>query len=185
MHDALTRGANPSDALEATYRHVAETRMHGLPFVNPALAVEAVGFAPWQGRWLGVLVTPWCINLVLAPLEPTAWRSLRQGEKRRYRFPAGDYEFVGTIEPGVGEFQLCSLFSPVLEFEDQATARLVAELAREALFDPAHAEAADGSAAPGAREPGRPLAAIERSLHAPLSRRDLLRGRFKDGSGEP
>ena len=48
---------------------------------------------------------------------------------------AGDYEFVGTIEPGVGEFQLCSLFSPVLEFEDQATARFVAQHARAALLD--------------------------------------------------
>ena len=29
------------------------TRMRGLAFVNPALRVEAVGFAPWQGSWLG------------------------------------------------------------------------------------------------------------------------------------
>jgi [NiFe] hydrogenase assembly HybE family chaperone len=100
MHDALTFGPDPSDALEATYRHVAETRMHGLPFVNPVLAVEAVGFAPWEGRWLGVMVTPWFINLVQAPLDPAQWRSLGQGEKRRYRFPAGDYEFIGAIEPG-------------------------------------------------------------------------------------
>jgi [NiFe] hydrogenase assembly HybE family chaperone len=173
MSDALTLGPDPSNALVATYRHVAATRMLGLPFVNPALAVEAVGFAPWQGRWLGVLVTPWCINLVLAPLEPTAWRSLRQGEKRRYRFPAGDYEFVGTVEPGVGEFQLCSLFSPVLEFEDQATARFVAEHARAALLDAANDDApvVDGP------RPG-PVAQVQQSLEVPMSRRDVLRGRF-------
>ena len=66
----------------------------------------------------------------------------------------------------VGETLVCSLFSPVLEFDDQATARLVAELAREALFDPAHAEAADGSPAPAARESARPLAAIESGARA-------------------
>jgi len=173
MHDALKLGADPSHALVATYRHVAATRMHGLPFVNPALAVEAVGFAPWEGRWLGVLVTPWCINLVLAPLDPSAWRPLGQGEKRCYRFPAGDYAFIGAIEPGVGEFQLCSLFSPVLEFEDQATARFVAGHARAALLDAANHDAAvvDG------RRPG-PVAQVQSPLHAPMSRRDVLRGRF-------
>ena len=39
--------------------------------------------------------------------------------------------------------QMCSLFSPLLHFDDQETARLVAGLAREALFDAANAEAAD------------------------------------------
>ena len=39
-----------------------------------------------------------------------------------------------------GEYQLCSLFSPLLQFDDQETARLVAQLAREALFDAANAE---------------------------------------------
>jgi [NiFe] hydrogenase assembly HybE family chaperone len=167
MHDALKPGADPSCALAATYRHVAATRMLGLPFVNPALAVEAVGFAPWEGRWLGVLVTPWCINLVLAPLDPSAWRPLGQGEKRCYRFPAGDYEFVGTIEPGIGEFQLCSVFSPVLEFVDQATARFVAEHARAALLDAANNEVRPG-----------PVAQVRQSMDAPMSRRDVLRGRF-------
>ncbi len=173
MHDAVTLGANPSDALEATYRHVAETRMHGLPFVNPALAVEAVGFAPWDGRWLGVMVTPWFINLVLAPLDRARWRSLGQGEKLRYGFPAGDYEFVGAIEPGVGEFQLCSLFSPVLEFEDQATARFVAQHARAALLDAANcAERVVDGPRSGA------VAQVRKSTNGPMSRRDLLRGRF-------
>ena len=173
MSNVATPGPDPAHVLEATYRRVAETRMHGLPFVNPALAVEAVGFAPWERRWLGVLVTPWCINLVLAPLDPSAWRPLGQGEKRCYRFPAGDYEFIGTIEPGIGELQLCSLFSPVLEFEDQATARFVAAHARAALLDAANGDApmVDGP------RPGR-VVPVRKSMDAPMSRRDVLRGRF-------
>ncbi len=112
-----------------------------------------MAFAPWNGHWLGVLLTPWSMNLVLAPRDRAAWPDVAPGAKLRLRFPAGDYDFVGARDDVAGETLVCSLFSPVLEFEDQATARLVAELAREALFDPAHAEAADGSPAPGAREP--------------------------------
>jgi len=173
MSDAAAFAPDPSAALEATYRHVAETRMRGLPFVNPALAVEAVGFAPWEGRWLGVLVAPWFINLVLAPLDPAAWSPIGRGDKRRYRFPAGDYEFIGASEPGVGEFHVCSLFSPVLEFDDQATARFVAVHARAALLDAANREAHAVDEQPG------PLARAGQALDAPLSRRDVLRGRFR------
>jgi [NiFe] hydrogenase assembly HybE family chaperone len=173
MNEAQDRGPDPSAALEATYRQVAETRMCGLPFVNPALAVEAIGFAPWEGRWLGVMVTPWFINLVLAPLDAAQWRSIGQGEKRRYAFPAGEYEFIGANEPSVGEFQVCSLFSPVLEFEDQATARFVAQHARAALLDTANREVhVVDEPRPG------PIAQVEQALDEPMSRRDLLRGRF-------
>jgi [NiFe] hydrogenase assembly HybE family chaperone len=175
---------DPSPALVAASRAVA-SRMEGLAFVNPVLAVEAVGFAPWNGHWLGVLVTPWSMNLVLAPRDRAAWPDVAQGAKMRLRFPAGDYDFVGARDDVVGETLVCSLFSPVLEFDDQATARLVAELAREALFDPANSDAADGPHAAATPEIRRPLAAVERKLNAPLSRRDLLRGRLKDDSRDP
>jgi len=86
----------------------------------------------------------------------------------------------------VGEYQMCSLFSPALEFEDHAVARMVAKLAREALFDVNNAEQPDsGGAADDNRNPG-PLARMEQQADAPMSKRDFLRGRFlrADGSDE-
>jgi [NiFe] hydrogenase assembly HybE family chaperone len=171
---------NPSARLTDAFRTVAQ-RMAGLAFVNPALEVEAVAFAPWEGRWLGVMLTPWFMNLTLTPRDPAAWRPLLPGAKRRYRFPAGDYEFVGARDDAIGEYQVCSLFSPLLEFDDHQTARFVATLAREALFDPANAEVAEMPVAnlspPARAEPG-PLAQFSESLDAPLSKRDFLRGRI-------
>ena len=175
---------DPSARLTAAFRDAAQ-RMRGLPIVNPALDVEAVGFARWEGRWLGVLVTPWCVNLVLCPDDPSAWRPLAAGAKRRYRFPAGEYEFVGAHDAALGEYQVCSLFSPVHEFTDHATARLLAELARDALFDPAHAEV---PALPGVNlAPGTgagatgPLARLEAGMATPLSKRAFLHARFVGG----
>ena len=174
---------DPSAQLEQAFGAVV-TRMAGLPIVNGALAVEAVGFAPWQGHWLGVLVTPWFMNLILAPRDRAAWQPLAQGEKRAYRFPAGIYDFIGASDPLAGEYQMCSLFSPVLQFDEQAAARMVAELARAALFDVANAEVSAvpvgnlspppdrDSAAPG------PLAQLETALNTPQTKRDFLRGRW-------
>ncbi len=176
---------DPSPRFVRAFDEIAK-RMEGLPIVNTALAVEAVGFAPWQGRWLGVMVTPWFMNLVLAPLEPAAWSPLAQGEKRPYRFPAGVYEFIGANDVLAGEYQFCSLFSPVLQFDDQAAARMVAELARTALFDVENAERSDmpegnlsPPPAPNPTEPG-PLARLEAALEKPQSKRDFLRGRWTD-----
>jgi [NiFe] hydrogenase assembly HybE family chaperone len=157
--------------------------MAGLDLVNPALAVEAVAFAPWDEHWLGVMLTPWFMNLTLLPRNPHAWRPLAAGAKRRHSFPAGEYEFVGANDAMLGAYQVCSLFSPMHEFADQETARLVATLARAALFDAANAavtEMPTGNLSPAAdpaAEPG-PLAQLERQLDAPLSKRNFLRGRF-------
>ena len=184
MTDAAVLLPDPSPQLEAGYR-AAHARMQGLPFVNAALRVEAVAFAPWQDRWLGVLVTPWCMNLVLAPRDGRAWKPLAQGVEGRYEFPAGSYVFIGAHDPLAGEHQICSLFSPMLQFDDHDTARLVATLAREALFDAANAAVhtvPTGAPAPApvAAEPG-PIAQLQENLEAPLSKRDFLRARFLGG----
>ena len=171
---------DPSPRLVAAFGDVAG-RMQGLGFVNPALQVEAVAFEPWQGHWLGVVVTPWFMNLVLLPRDRSQWRPLPPGAKRKLHFPAGIFEFIGADDPLIGEHQTCSLFSPMHEFQDQAAARLVARLAREALFDAAHAEApapagADPAAAAGARAGA--AAGHAGATPAPaVSKRDFLRGR--------
>ena len=168
---------DPSPCLTAAYRSIAQ-RMDGFSFVNTAIEVEAVGFAPWESHWLGVMVTPWCINLMLLPRDASAWTSLPQGEKLRYRFPAGDYDFISSRDETVGEYQMCSLISPVLEIPDHATAREVAALARAALLDPANAlEPAVTGQPEDAPVPG-PIAQIEQQARAPMSKRDFLRGRF-------
>jgi len=174
---------DPSLRLNTAFVEVAR-RMAGLGFLNPALRVEAVAFEPWQGHWLGVMVTPWFMNLVLLPRELEAWRPLAVGAKRKLRFPAGVYEFIGADDAMVGEHQTCSLYSPMLEFEDQAAARLVARLAREALFDAANAEAPEFPRADlSASAPGASTAPADSGhpAHTPavaVSKRDFLRGRL-------
>jgi len=180
---------DPSSRLEAVFERVHAQKMRGLAIVNPALRVEAIAFAPWKHYWLGVMLTPWAMNLLLAPREITRWRPLPPGEKRRYVFPAGEFDFISAHDDILGEFLICSLFSPVLQFADHAKARETARLAREVLFDAAQA---DVGPPPQEREHGaeggalrRPLAEIEAQLASPLSRRDLVHGNFKKAPNEP
>jgi [NiFe] hydrogenase assembly HybE family chaperone len=163
---------DPSPRLNAAFREAA-SRMPGA-LVNPALEVEAVGFAPWEGHWLGVMVTPWFMNLMLLPRVQGRWQTLRVGDKREVAFPAGVYDFIGGSEPSVGEYQSCSLFSPMQQFENHAAARLVAQLAREALLDAANAEPPE-DARDARAQPVQPV---------PISKREFLRGRFAGGDGD-
>ncbi|HTO50692.1 MAG TPA: [NiFe]-hydrogenase assembly chaperone HybE [Burkholderiales bacterium] len=185
----------PGPVLAAAFDLVRETRMQDVPILNPALSVEAVGFAPWDAHWLGVLVTPWFMNLMLLPRTAEKWVRLRPGEKHTYVFPSGAFEFIGGREEAIGEYQSCSLFSPMFEFADHETARLTAEACLRALFDPQNRAEADvalrpkaeptatAEEEPGAAEPPRgpgPLAELEARLQTPMSKRDFLRGGVLD-----
>jgi len=174
---------DPSPRLNAAFREVAK-RMEGLGFTNPALEVGAVAFEPWDAHWLGVMVTPWFMNLVLLPRDRSLWQTLPVRAKRKLQFPAGVYEFIGADDPLIGEHQTCSLFSPMQDFEDHAAARMVARLAREALFDAANAEVPEYPRADLSPEsPAEAQAAhAEAGPAAPVSKRDFLRGRLS-GSG--
>lgn len=130
-------------ALEALFTHIAATRMVGIPILHPELRVEAVGFEPdGDDAAVGVLVTPWFMNLVWLPLDaaPTpatlAQRATRERTVGRERFP-----FIGAHEDGFGAFEACSLFSPMGDFVDHdaaaATARAVLEELRKPPEPPA------------------------------------------------
>ncbi|MDR2244526.1 MAG: [NiFe]-hydrogenase assembly chaperone HybE [Burkholderiales bacterium] len=160
---------DPSARLCAGFEQIGHTRMQGLPFLNPVLRVEAVGFQPWQEFWLGVIVTPWMMNLMLLPREPEHWPTIERGERLHYRFPAGDYDFIMAHDETLGEYMMCSLFSPMQQFGDHETARQTAAFVLKALFEDEVPEASG-------EEKQRPT--LREKLTEPLSKRDFLRGRF-------
>jgi [NiFe] hydrogenase assembly HybE family chaperone len=164
---AATDRPSPARALEAAFRRILRKQMQDMPLVNPALTVEAVGFRPWSDHWLGILVTPWFMNLLLMPRVAAKWQPIGERESRHYAFPAGVFEFIGGRDIALGDYQACSLFSPMFEFADQGSARDTAIAALDALFDRASREAgeAPGEAPPPSTPPARPV-----------SKRDFLFG---------
>ncbi|NTV09852.1 MAG: [NiFe]-hydrogenase assembly chaperone HybE [Zoogloea sp.] len=125
---------NPAGAVEAVFSGIAATRMAGLPICNPALSVAAVDFVRWEGEWLGVLLTPWTISLMLLPGDGGQFRRIGVGEQQDWALPSGEYVFMGTEEPGLGHFQFCSLYSPPAQFASQDEALDFARAARAAAL---------------------------------------------------
>ena len=179
--------------LQQSYARISEQRMAGLPILNPRLSVEVVGAREWEGKWLGVLVTPWSINLMLLPLGDTqrsAWAGLAPGTAAKHRFPAGQFEFLVGEEDDLGRTQMCSLFSPVLEFEGHDAARVAAEAALEALLDPGLDEPqmkadAEGTS-PQDQSDSKAIDSAQGRGHPNLqvSRRGFLSGRMAGHGGD-
>lgn len=127
---------NPADRIEEAFFFVQRDRMADVPILNPALSVAAVDFQSWQGHWLGVLVTPWFMSILLLPGKSNDWESVGDNRRRFVRFPAGDLPFLGSEDVGFGEFQSCSLFSPMDRFTSQAEAVMTARASLIALLQP-------------------------------------------------
>lgn len=113
--------------------------MSELPFFNPALVVETVAFEPFEQGYLGVLITPWCMNLVMVPEgEAKHTADVDVGAKQMLKLPSGQYECVQGYIDGLGGYLSCSLFSPMTEFTSQALAVDTAHEVMLALFNDAH-----------------------------------------------
>lgn len=132
IHDS-----DPADAVEQAFFRIQREQMADVPILNPALSVEAVDFQRWQGHWLGVLVTPWCLSVLLVPGGAEDWVSPGQNQRRFVTLPAGDFAFLGGDEAELGEYLSCSLFSPMDKFSTQSEATMTARAAMIALLTPA------------------------------------------------
>ena len=144
--DALTL----QQSLEQRFQQILELQMQGIAVLNPALTVQAYGFKAIQNDWLGIMITPWFMNLMLLPNSTGLWTNARPGESLSRNYPYGQFDFTLGHDSALGHYGQCSLFSPMLEFADQYAAIIAAEAILKALL----------------AEPRN------------LSRRDLLRGRF-------
>lgn len=143
------------ETLAEIYAGVRAGPMRGVPICNDALDVEAIGFRALGETAVGIVVTPWFMNLIVVPQS-----AISSSGAVRVALPAGDVECVPAELDGFGAILACSLFSPMFEFSDMSAAREAAREAMKALFDP---ELLDQKPAP------KP---------AGLDRRALLRGRL-------
>lgn len=131
-------------ALTRVFSVIGNTRMQGVPVLHSGLIVETVGFEAYTDidgalAALGILMTPWFMNLIWLPLQGQAAMPIGQVCERN--FGGERFEFIGAHEASFGAYEMCSLFSPMFEFADQATAHATAQevlgLLRKAPIAPA------------------------------------------------
>lgn len=121
---------DPSRALEEAFRRIERDSMDGVPILNRALRVQALGFARWNEGWLGLVVSPWFVNVVYVPDADDAGR---EGEPLFHALPAGTLAFLRAREPEVGAYQTCALSTRMDAFPSHEDALEFARAALQAL----------------------------------------------------
>ena len=122
-----------SKDLVSRYRDIHAQRMQGLPFINAALRVEAIGFREFKDFEIGVLITPWFMNLILLSGADVN-TGIAQGHKINACFPSEEIEFTAAQDEELGLYFSAVLFSSVADIPDQATARDLANEVMKGLF---------------------------------------------------
>lgn len=181
IRPAVPRADDPTAFLQAHYQRIWEERMRDLPFVNPALQVAAVGFRRFEGDWLGVVVTPWFVNLMLISGGGQLWGDIPAGERRYLNLPCGTLQFLADDDPDIGPYQYCPLIAPVTALPDMVAALTVARDALATVFAPPREAAAEASTASAVSAEGQSSSASITQAPAPstppqpVSRRDFFR----------
>lgn len=171
--------------IEAVFQRIEQEQMQDIPLLNPALQVQTIGFQPYQDRTIGILITPWMMNLMLLPAEDEDWSDLQLGDKLHHRFPANEFRFMVNQIDGIGICQTHSLHSPMHEFMNQEHAVAAAEGFMQTLMvevenpdtDP-HDEELLGRILRGEETNDTVDEAPSEVGERCLSRRELLRGKL-------
>ena len=126
-----------SALLESVFQRIYDTSMADVPICNSALKVEAIAYGVFETEWVGILVTPWCMNIMMLPGNETeGWDQIRTGLKFDHILPAGQYEFITGKDDELGPYRMCSLFSPMFQFGDHSSAMQTAAISLQTLMDP-------------------------------------------------
>jgi [NiFe] hydrogenase assembly HybE family chaperone len=158
--------------LEAAFRAL-DARMSGAPGYNPALTVVAAGFRPWREYWLGAVIVPWAVQLVLLPeFNEGSEPPVAPGERRTRHFPVGERTLMGLELEGYGLVEAAPLLPSAQGFATQSEAESAALAALAALMLPEGTPAFESASAENLPTDGEAI------TQRPLSRRDFLRGRL-------
>ncbi len=166
-------------ALVADFQEIYNAKMKDVPIINHALHVELVGFKVYENRLMGVLISPWFMNLIEVPMPGEEFLDMKVGEKEVQSFPSGQYEFIYNMRELTGPYKACSLFSPMDEFSSQLQAKEVASAVMIEIFNNENMAETDRRQDIEALAKERETCE-ETAEPTPIasSRRDILRGDF-------
>ncbi|HBE9177792.1 TPA: hydrogenase-2 assembly chaperone [Serratia fonticola] len=104
---------NPSARLETAFQAIADGEMQDLPFFQPQIPVCACGFQLFERQWVGTILTPWMLSLLVLPGPEQVWQPYAVGDKLALSLPCGSVRFIVGEIAGCGQYLACSLMSPL------------------------------------------------------------------------
>ncbi|MDA5474287.1 hydrogenase-2 assembly chaperone [Yersinia kristensenii] len=128
---------NPAALLEQIFGQIAADEMRGLPFYRDHIPLRACGFQLFEQQWIGALLTPWMLSLVVLPGPQQSWQRRAVGERLMLALPCGTIGFIVSEIAGGGQYLSRSLMSPLdTSLSAERALQLAEQSARMALSLP-------------------------------------------------
>ncbi len=114
--------------LGSIFEGILAGEMAGLPLLNPKIGVETLEFQEFEGRTIGIVVSPWLMSLIMLPSKQLGddWTKFEIGDQHVHTFPSGDYKFLVNHFDGIGVCQLHAIHSPMSSFFSHEHAKAAA-----------------------------------------------------------
>ncbi|CNI12579.1 MULTISPECIES: hydrogenase-2 assembly chaperone [Yersinia] len=129
--------ANPAPLLEQVFSQIAADEMCHLPFYRDHIPLRACGFQLFEQQWIGALLTPWMLSLVVLPGPQQRWDRRIVGERLMLALPCGNIGFTVSEVAGCGQYLSRSLMSPLeTSLGAEQAVQLAEQSARMALSLP-------------------------------------------------
>lgn len=122
--------------------------------VNPRLKCTIVSFCRHRGDWLGVVITPWLMDLMLLPGGGELWGDIPPGQRRYVELPQGTVAFSAAESPELGSYQHAPLVASVATLPNMSAA---IGLANQFMAEICIAGRPPETPSPTLREPGEAL----------------------------
>lgn len=103
---------NPAPLFQSAMEQVAK-EMQDLPFYRPHIQCYCPKFVLFENQWIGTVLTPWMMSIVILPGAAQQWVAREIGDKIAVQLPYKTLTFTVSGLATIPQYLSCSLHSPL------------------------------------------------------------------------